>query len=67
MWAPMPAQNLRAEADEWHAKARAAGEGWRVWRWEEYTDDLPFIIWRHRLLAPGEPLPDDPGGLVLEP
>lgn len=64
----MAQQDLGAEADEWRAKARAAGDGWRVWRWEEYLDAMPYIIWRHRLLAPDEPLPeDDPGGIVLEP
>lgn len=62
----MPLQDLAAEQAEWVAKAEAAGPGYRVWRWEEYLDAPPFLIWRHRLLAPDEDLPDEPG-VVLYP
>lgn len=56
-------QNLRAEADHWYALARKKRPGWRVWRWEEVEDNR--IVWKHRVLAPGE---DGQGeGVVLRP
>lgn len=45
-------QDLGAESAHWRALAEQAGPGWRVWRWEEVEGDT--ILWRFRLLAPGE-------------
>lgn len=50
-------QDLVAETAAWREKAKAAGPGWRVWRYEEANGLL--IVWRFRLLAPG----DEPDGL----
>lgn len=60
-------QNFRAEGAEWVAKARAAGMGWRAYRWEDRVDHPPFVIFRFRLLAPGEAMPDDVAGCVIGP
>lgn len=57
--------DFRAEQSEWIEKARAAGPGYRVWRWEEHVDRMPYVIFRFRLLAPGEPEPDDLTGTVI--
>lgn len=57
-------QDLRADNEHWCAKAREAGPGYRVWRWEEAIDRDPGLVWRHRLLAPGEPVPADPGVII---
>ncbi len=35
-------------------RAREAGPGWRVWRGEEPTGNGLRLLWRFRLLAPGE-------------
>lgn len=56
-------QDLRADNAHWIAKARAAGPGWRVWRWEEPDPPL-MIVWKFRLLAPGEPVPDEQGVVI---
>lgn len=57
-------QDIRADNEHWCAKVREAGPGYRVWRWEEYLDRMPFLVFRYRLLEPGEPEPDEPGSVI---
>ena len=55
-------QDLGADTEHWTDLARQKGPGWRVWRWEELADEM-MIIWKFRLLAPGEE-PDGVGVLI---
>lgn len=56
-------QDLAAEARHWRQLAKERGPGWRAWRWEDVEDNR--IVWKYRLLAPGE---DGEGeGVVLRP
>lgn len=59
-------QDMRAEQTEWQAKARAAGPGWRVWRWEEVDTERAQVTFFFRLLPPGEDAPDV-WGTVIQP
>jgi hypothetical protein len=60
------AQDWLAEQNAWRAKARAAGPGYRVWRWEDVDTERAQVTFYFRLLGPGEEAPDV-WGAVIEP
>jgi hypothetical protein len=60
------AQDWKAEQKTWLAEARAAGPGYRVWRWHEVIEPERQEVCHFKLLAPGEKLPDG-AGVVVEP